>query len=96
PIVALYGMAASLLAGVLFSVDLLPGWLRALSWLVPHTYVINAARDVLMHAPVAGSVPFPSAVIALLVFIAITFIPGLLALSRSLDYARELGTLSGY
>ncbi|MGH8934744.1 MAG: ABC transporter permease [Acidimicrobiia bacterium] len=96
PIVAMYGLAASLLAGVLFSVDLLPGWLRALSWLVPHTYAINAAREVLMHTPVAGAVPFGSAVIALLVFIVLSFIPGLWALSRSLEYARKLGTLSGY
>lgn len=96
PIVALYGLGASLLAGTVFPVDLLPGWLRALSWLVPHTYVINATRDVLMHSTVGGAISFDSAAIALLVFIVLSFIPGLWALTRSLEYARKLGTLSGY
>jgi ABC-2 type transport system permease protein len=96
PILALYGAAAALLGGVSFSVDQLPGWLRPLSWAVPHTYVINAAREALMHDPGTFVIPFSLAVIALVSFDAIVLFGGLWLFSRALRYGRKAGSLGGY
>jgi len=96
PFLTLYGMAASLLAGSLFSVGQLPEWLRVFSWAIPHTYVINASRTVLMDDPGTFMVPFTTAVTALLVFDVVVFTIGLWLFSRSLEYGRKMGMLSGY
>jgi ABC-2 type transport system permease protein len=96
PVLTLYGLAASLLAGALFSVDQLPPFLQALSLAIPHTYVINAARTVLMEDPGTFTMPFSTAVIALTVFNLVVFTSGLWLLHRSMQYARKMGVLSGY
>ena len=36
--------AATILAGVLFPIALLPGWLQHLSWMLPMTHVLNGVR----------------------------------------------------
>jgi ABC-2 type transport system permease protein len=96
PFLTLYGMAASLLAGSVFSVSQLPDWLQTLAWAIPHTYVINASRAVLMEDPGTFVVPFDTAVIALLVFNVVVLSGGLWLFSRSLEYGRKMGMLSGY
>lgn len=96
PLLVLYGLAASVLAGALFSVEQLPRALQFVSWAMPHTYVINAARDVLMADPGSFSVPFGTAVVALGVFNMVTLTGGLWLLSRSMQYGRKMGLLSGY
>jgi ABC-2 type transport system permease protein len=96
PVLTLYGLAASLLAGALFSVDQLPPYLRALSWAIPHTYVINSARTVLMEDPGSFSISFGSAALALTIFNLVVFTGGLWLFNRSLQYARKMGMLSGY
>src|SRR5690606_7837346 len=40
PVLALYTIAASILSGAFYPVELLPGWLQAISWTIPHTYVM--------------------------------------------------------
>jgi len=96
PFLTLYGMAASLLAGSVFSVSQLPDWLQTLAWAIPHTYVINASRAVLMEDPGTFFVPFNTAVIALLIFNVVVMSAGLWMFSRSLEYGRKMGMLSGY
>lgn len=96
PVLTLYGLAASLFAGALFSVDQLPPFLKALSWLIPHTYVINSARAVLMEDPGTFFIPFNQAVLALTVFNIFIFAIGLWLFSKALQYARKMGLLSGY
>ena len=96
PFLTLYGMAASLLAGSVFSVSQLPDWLQTLAWAIPHTYVINASRAVLMEDPGTFFVPFDTAVIALLIFNVVVMSAGLWMFSRSLEYGRKMGMLSGY
>ncbi len=96
PLLTLYGMASSLLAGAVFSVNQLPPFLKALSWLIPHTYVINSARAVLMDDPGTFSIEFGTAVMALLIFNLVIFAGGLWLFTRSLQYARKMGMLSGY
>lgn len=96
PILTLYGLAASLLGGALFSVDQLPPFLRAISFIIPQTYVINSSRAVLMDDPGTFFIPFDTAVYALSAFNVVIFAIGLWLFSRSLQYARKMGMLSGY
>lgn len=96
PVVALYGLAASLLGGALFPVETLPTWLRALSYAVPHRYAIGAARAVIMETPPDSAMNFSEAAVALVVFNAVVVTLGFFLFSRSLQYGRRLGLLSGY
>jgi len=96
PFLTLYGMAASLLAGSVFGVSQLPDWLQTLSWAIPHTYVINASRAVLMDDPGSFVIPFDTAVLALAIFNVVVMTLGLWLFSRSLEYGRKMGMLSGY
>ncbi|MDP8971485.1 MAG: ABC transporter permease [Actinomycetota bacterium] len=96
PILVLYGLAASLLGGALFPINVLPGWLQPFSYLVPHMYVINAARTVFMIEPPTDAMGVPQAVIILVVFNIVVLSVGMALFSRALQYARRLGTLSGY
>jgi ABC-2 type transport system permease protein len=94
PVVALYSLAASVLGGALFPIAVLPGWVRWASYLVPHTYVIDAERQLLMgHAAVGHMAPGTSIGI-LAVFTLIAFVSGLFVFDRSLRLARRLGILS--
>lgn len=95
-IVALYGLAASLLGGALFSIQVLPGWLRPLSYAVPHAYVISAAREVLDPNQIGTGMSLSTALIGLVVFIVVAYPLSLLAFTRSLGYARRMGLLGGY
>ena len=96
PLLTLYGLAASLLGGALFSVAQLPDFLRWLSYAIPHTYVINAARSVLMDNPGSFVMSFDTAVWALLGFCAVVLTSALWLFNRTLQYARTEGILSGY
>jgi ABC-2 type transport system permease protein len=96
PIIKLYNLAATLLAGAVFSVDQLPEWLRWVSFAIPQTYVVTAGRSLLMSDPGSFSLPIPLAAGVLLVFTVIVGTGGLFMFNRSLEYARKMGMLSGY
>lgn len=96
PVVVLYGLVASLFAGTLFPVHLIPDWLRWVSFLVPHTYVIDVSRQLLMEAPPPPTVPAATAVAGLVAFDVVVLAGGLAAFSRALQYSRRMGLLSGY
>jgi ABC-2 type transport system permease protein len=94
PVVALYSLAASVLGGALFPIAVLPGWIRWASYLVPHTYVIDAERQLLM-GDAANSHMAPALSIGILAgFTVVSFIAGLYVFDRSLRLARRLGILS--
>ncbi|MGH8916371.1 MAG: ABC transporter permease [Acidimicrobiia bacterium] len=97
PILQLYTIAASVLSGAFFPVELLPGWLRAFSWVIPHTYVMQALRRALM--PQGEVLPGPTAgqaILALAVFSLIMYPIALSVFGRALEYGRKIGALSGY
>ena len=96
PILMVYSMAAGLLAGAVFSVSQLPPWLRVLSFLIPHTYVINGSRTLLMDDPGSFEIPYMTAVYVLLGFSVIVFPFGIWLFRRALEFARRMGMLSGY
>jgi ABC-2 type transport system permease protein len=94
PVVALYSLAAGVLGGALFPISQLPAGIRWISYLVPHTYVISAMRDVLLpNAPDDGlSLWWSLGILA--VFCVVSFAVGLFVFDRSLRLARRLGILS--
>jgi ABC-2 type transport system permease protein len=97
PVLQLYTIAASVLSGAFFPLELLPSWLRAFSWVIPHTYVIQALRRVLM--PTGEVLPGPTAwqaIAALSVFSVVMYPIALWVFGRALEYGRRIGALSGY
>lgn len=96
PLIALYGLAASLLGGSVFPIAVMPEWLQALSYLIPHSYVINGARQALMAVPPETLVSLPQAIISLVVFDVIAIVVSFYLFGRALDYAREMGLLGDY
>src|SRR5262249_28064805 len=70
PVIMLYGLAASVLGGALFPISVLPPGLRWMSYLVPHSYVIGAERQLLMTTPPASG-PSPAASIGILAIICV-------------------------
>lgn len=96
PVLRVYDIAASLLAGSIFSVSQLPAWAQFLSILLPHTYVINGARTALMTDPGTFVMPLRTALIALAIFDIIVFPFGIWLWNRTLSFSRKLGHLGGY
>jgi ABC-2 type transport system permease protein len=94
PVIMLYSLAAAVLGGTLFPISVLPSGIRWVSYLVPHSYVISAERQLLMTDPPTGG-PSPWASIAILVvFSVVVLTVGLIVFDRSLKLARRLGILS--
>ncbi len=94
PIIALYGLAAALLGGTLFSITVLPPWIRWACYLVPHSYVISASRDILVpDAPPGGINPYVACAV-LVVFNVVAFTLGARLFNRALEFARRTGVLS--
>ena len=97
PVLALYTIAASVLSGAFFPVDLLPPFLQKMAWLIPHTYVIQALRRVMM--PQGDTLPGPTTLqaIGLLILFSLVMYPfALWVFGRGLEYGRKIGALSGY
>jgi len=97
PVLVLYTIVASILSGAFFPVELLPRWLQSVSWVIPHTYVFQALRRVLM--PHGEVLPGPStwqAIAALFVFSLILYPISMWVFGRTLEYGRRIGALSGY
>lgn len=87
------GGAASMLAGVLFPVALLPFPLQIISWLLPITHALNG-----MRAAIAGaSLQAVSGDAVWLAVASVVLMPiSVLVFSRCVDRARSDGTLAHY
>ncbi|WP_410814242.1 ABC transporter permease [Micromonospora sp. 067-2] len=94
PVIMLYSLAAGVLGGTLFPISVLPDWIRWVSYLVPHSYVISAERQLLMGDPPAEGLSPLTALAILTGFSVIMFAIGLTVFDRSLRLARKLGILS--
>ena len=97
PVLTIYSIAVMVLAGVFYPIDMLPAPLRALSYLLPDTYVILALRKLLMAdgASVGGPSPLV-AVVGLAMFTAVVLPLGLWLFGQALNYGRRIGVLGGY
>jgi ABC-2 type transport system permease protein len=97
PILFIYGLFVQIFSGVYFPLEVLPGPIRWISWLIPHTYVITALRGVLLPATAdAPTMSAGQALLALSLFCVVVFPIALWAYGRALEYGRKLGVLSGY
>lgn len=94
PVVMLFSLAAGVLGGALFPVSVLPDWIRWASYLVPHTYVISAERQLLLPTPPAGELDVGLSITVLAVLSVVMLTAGLWIFDRSLRLARRLGILS--
>jgi ABC-2 type transport system permease protein len=94
PVITIYGLAAAFLGGSLFAITVLPGWIRWASYLVPHAYVISAARSVLVSNAPPGGIGPVAACVALVVFSVVAFTLGLMLFHMTLQFARRSGVLS--
>ncbi len=97
PLLTLYMLAAQLLAGTFFPIEILPSWLRPVSWMLPHTHVISSLRRALM--PQGESLPGLELGPTILILIGfnVIFMPlAVWLFGRGLEYGRKLGVLSGY
>lgn len=96
PVLRIYTLASSVLAGSLFSVEQLPSWLIPIAYMLPTTYVINGTRTALMEDPGTFEMSTTLAMVALVIFDIIVFPLGLWLFKKSLEYSRKTGGLGGY
>jgi len=98
PVMTLYTIGTTILSGVMFPVKLLPDPLRWLSWLLPHTYTVDAVRQLVMPGAGRASAQFSitEAVLALVVYCAIAYPLAIFAFRRSIEFAREHGLVGSY
>lgn len=93
PVQFLFNIAASLLAGVLFPITVLPGWLQPISWLLPTTHALHGIRGALHGA----SLPQLSPDILWLAMLSLVLLPFSLWVFRcAVARAKWDGTLAQY
>lgn len=96
PVATIYVVVAPILSGQFFPLDLLPWWLRWMSWCFPSTYINSGLRASLM--PHSQSIYGPSAalsVVALGVMVGLLLPISLWIFGRSLNLGRRFGILAG-
>lgn len=82
------------LAGALFPVEVMPGWLQALARLSPLTYSLRALRGAILSG--RDVVALRVDLLLLAGFAAVLLPLSVLALTQSFNYARARGTLGRY
>jgi ABC-2 type transport system permease protein len=93
-IIWLFATAVWLLSGSMFPVSALPAALRSISRLLPVTYVVNAARDVLLLKATLSQVAQPMLILTALMVLLLPV--SVWVFSAVLRNARLRGTLSMY
>jgi ABC-2 type transport system permease protein len=83
---------SSIAGGMLFPVDILPGWLQVVAHLNPVTYALNAMRAALLQGAAIGAIGKP--LLILLLFAAILLPVSSLAFQWALQRTKVTGTLS--
>jgi ABC-2 type transport system permease protein len=94
PVVMLFSLATAVLGGALFPISVLPEWIRWVSYLVPHTYVISAIRQLLIEGAPSDGLSVGMSIGILMVFCVVSMAAGIYVFDRSLRLARRLGILS--
>jgi len=95
PLARLLGLTTSLLAGVYFPVDVLPPWLRSLSYLLPATYAFESLRLALLQ-PAATAADIWPYLLALTLFTVVLLPLGFVAFQFGVRWAKTDGSLSQY
>jgi ABC-2 type transport system permease protein len=94
PVTALFGSVANLIGGVLFPIEVMPGWLQAIAHLLPITYALDALRNALLFGA-SWRVLWPDlAVLGL--FCVVVFPLSLYFFRLAVQRARADGSLTHY
>lgn len=97
PVLLAYTVATTVFSGLFVPVQVLPGPLQAASWLTPHTYAVDALRQLLIEGGDEGArISVGGAILALAVFSVVAYAVGLALFNGSLNYARRRGILGSY
>nr|WP_231556056.1 ABC transporter permease [Thermotoga neapolitana] len=94
PVGWLYTTLSGLFSGIYFPVEILPDWIRPVSYLIPSTYGIDLLRRVLMRGEHLSSVSEGLVLLAATGTVLIS--AGIVAFKRSFNQARLRGSLSWY
>jgi len=94
PLARLLGLATNLLAGVYYPVEVLPGWLRTFSRLLPASYSLDALRRTMLQSASLGQVGHD--LLALVAFAAALLPIGLVAFRYAVRWAKIDGSLSQF
>ncbi len=94
PVNFVLGGLATLLSGVYYPVDILPVWLRPVSYLLPMTHALRAMRLALLQG--AGPAQVGRELFLLGLFASVSLPAGVLAFHRALRRARAEGTLTQF
>jgi ABC-2 type transport system permease protein len=93
PVQFIFNVAASLLAGVLFPITVLPLWLQYGSWLLPTTHALHGIRGA-VHGATFGQLSPDMLWLALLSIVLLPF--ALWVFQCAVDRAKRDGTLAHY
>lgn len=94
PVASLLGLVTGLLAGVYYPVEVLPGWLRSLSRLLPATHALSALRKSLIGGATLGEL-VPD-LVPLGLFAVLLLPVGLVAFRLAVRWAKMDGSLTQY
>ena len=94
PVTWLLGSVSSLLAGVYYPVEVLPGWLEPLSRVLPLTYALDAMRLSMLQGHSIADLC--SDIFALLAFTVILTPLAFLVFKKALKRAKKEGSLIQY
>jgi ABC-2 type transport system permease protein len=94
PVSWVMGTAEGLLGGVFFPVEVLPGWMRAISDFIPITYAVRAVQLAVYKG--YGIYEIGKDIIILALFSAVLLPLSFFIFQKSLNRARKSGNLSHY
>ena len=94
PVGWIFTTLTGLLSGVLFPIEILPGWLKAVSMVLPTTHALKALRLTLTRH--AGLQDVQSELLFLVVTMLLTFPIGLFVFQVGLKKAKRAGSLAEY
>jgi len=94
PLITVVLAGSGLLGGVYYSTTVIPGWLQALSGIIPLTYALRAGRRLLLGGAGIAEVGGDVAILALIAIGCLVI--GSVTFTFALRHARRAGTLSQY
>lgn len=94
PVAVMLGLLAGFLSGVYYPLEVLPGWLAAVGYILPTTYGLRALRQALINN--ASLSDLGGDVGVLLGFVLVSVPLGLWSFHLGFNRARQEGTLSHY
>jgi ABC-2 type transport system permease protein len=94
PLTGPFSLLSMLFSGAIFPLDVLPGWIQPLGYLIPAAWGVRATREILLSD--AGWQDVLPEVIALALFSVVFMVVGLRLLRRCLEIGRRDALLGGY